>query len=93
MTTYTETFDDGPAGWCGWEDNVRGPRRLEWSPGTLTSRSPWWVDYNHAPLGAGYLHILYGSNTRGALDDRTLDAGGRSSLIDAGCPPTTAAPG
>ena len=86
MTTYTETFDDGPAGWCGCEDNVRGPRRLEWAPGTLTSRSPWWVDYNHAPPGAGYLNILYGSNTRGALDERTLDAGGRSSLIDGGFP-------
>lgn len=79
---YTETFDEGPGGWNGWHDNVVGPRRLEWKPGALTSRSPWWIDYNHAPPGAGYLHILLASNTRGALGEREFEAGGRSSLID-----------
>ena len=80
--TYRETFDDGPAGWFGWEDNTLGPRQLEWSAGHLTSRSPWWIDYNHAPPGAGYLHLLFASFTRGGLGERYLEVGGRSSLID-----------
>ena len=84
--TYTETFDEGPAGWWGWESNALGPRRLQWQAGVLTSRSPWWVDYNHAPPGLGYLHILYASYTRGALSEAFLDAGGRSRLIDDGYP-------
>lgn len=85
-TTYTETFDDGPGGWWGWESNAAGPRQLEWLPGQLTSRSPWWIDYNHAPPGAGYLHILFASYTRGALGEVYLDRGGRSGLIDQGTP-------
>lgn len=86
MPVYRETFDAGPAGWWGWESNALGPRRLEWTPGTLTSRSPWWIDYNHAPPGAGYLHILFASYTRGALSERYLEVGGRSTLIDGGFP-------
>ena len=85
-TIYTETFDEGPGGWWGWESNALGPRRLEWAPGTLTSRSPWWIDYNHAPPGAGYLHMLFASYTRGALSEHYLETGGRSSLIDGGLP-------
>ena len=54
---YVETFDDGPGGWLGWD--ATGGTRLEIRNGAMVSRSPWWVDCNHAPPGAGYLHLLY----------------------------------
>ncbi len=54
--TYVETFDDGPGGWVGWD---RGLTALETGPGTVVSRSPWWIDANHAPPGGGYLHLLF----------------------------------
>lgn len=62
---YIETFEEGPGGWIGWTSNFVGPRALEWSPGSITSRSPWWIDYNHAPPGAGYLHFVAGLSTFG----------------------------
>ena len=66
MTTYFESFDDGPGGWYGYQDGPgQNKRALEWSPGSLTSRSPWWIDYNHAPPGIGYFHML------GSRHDRT----------------------
>jgi hypothetical protein len=62
---YIESFDDGPGGWYGWISNAAGPKPLEIRDGCAISRSPWWIDYNHAPPGAGYLHLLYMLNTRG----------------------------
>ena len=56
-TTYEETFDDGPGGWGGWRrhhENVP----LDIQDGVATLRSPWGVDSNHAPPGAGYLSLL-----------------------------------
>jgi hypothetical protein len=61
---YIETFDNGPGGWYGWISNAAGPKPLEIRDGCAISRSPWWIDYNHAPPGAGYLHLLYMLNTR-----------------------------
>src|SRR5215831_15644351 len=61
--TYMESFDTGPGGWCGWTSNIEGPKALDVRHGVAISRSPWWIDYNHAPPGAGYLHILYALNT------------------------------
>ncbi len=55
--TYIEKFENGPAGWLGWDRT--GATRLEIQDGVAVSRSPWWVDYNHAPPGGGYLHILF----------------------------------
>src|SRR5687767_12245913 len=52
---YIETFDDGPHGWLAW---YGGNARPDIEDGVLISRSPWWVDYNHAPPGGGYLHLL-----------------------------------
>jgi len=49
--TYIETFDDGPGGWFGWTSNSGGPKPLEISDSAVISRSPWWIDYNHAPPG------------------------------------------
>lgn len=54
---YRETFDHGAGGWCGYDG--KGVAALELRDGAAISRSPWWVDYNHAPPGGGYLHILY----------------------------------
>ena len=31
-----------------------GERALAICDGVAVSRSPWWVDYNHAPPGGGY---------------------------------------
>ncbi|HLY59632.1 MAG TPA: hypothetical protein VKV95_02585 [Terriglobia bacterium] len=63
--TYIETFDKGPGGWFGWISNLKGPAPLEIRDSAAISRSPWWIDYNHAPPGAGYLHMLYCLMTSG----------------------------
>ena len=55
---YEETFDRGPGGWWGFAGNHLGLQPLAWRRGVVTTRSPWWIDYNHAPPGAGYLHML-----------------------------------
>lgn len=54
-TPYIETFDDGPGGWMDWRP---GPVSPEVHDGIFFSRSPWRVDANHAPPGAGYLTLL-----------------------------------
>ncbi|MBL9216355.1 MAG: hypothetical protein JNG83_12835 [Opitutaceae bacterium] len=59
QSTYHETFREGPGGWIGWRGQTDGAYRLETDGKALVSRSPWWVDYNHAPPGGGYLHLLY----------------------------------
>ena len=82
MKTYRETFDEGPGGWYGYAD-VPGQvmKALEWEPGRLTSRSPWWIDYNHAPPGAGYFHMLFNLNTFGPQSEAIKDAGGPNRFI------------
>ena len=55
---YIETFDNGPSGWLAWERPLK-PVTPEVRNGALVSRSPWSVDSNHAPPGAGYLHLLF----------------------------------
>lgn len=50
---YTETFDDGPGGWVA---DLCSPQSV-WD-GVAHCFSPWSVDANHAPPGAGYLHVL-----------------------------------
>jgi hypothetical protein len=60
---YVEKFDKGPGGWLGWVSNAAGAARLEIREGSLYSSSPWWIDYNHAPPGGGYLHLLYALHT------------------------------
>lgn len=82
MLTYRETFDDGPGGWYGW--NTKGAARLEIRDGAAISRSPWWVDYNHAPPGGGYLHILYVLNTKDG--NSTLSFAGPNRFVERGFP-------
>lgn len=86
MITYLETFDDGPGGYFGWISNAGGPKLLEHQPGRVTSRSPWWIDYNHAPPGAGYLHMLFTIMTRGPLGEHYREVGGRNGFIEGNYP-------
>ena len=87
MPTYHETFDEGPGGWYGFISNHEGPKPLEWQPGSVTSRSPWWIDYNHAPPGAGYLHMLCALNTFGPQKELQKEVSGPNRYI-AGKGPT-----
>ena len=50
---YVEDFNDGPGGWEEW------PNPLVVKDSYAMTRSPWWVDFNHASPGGGYLHLLY----------------------------------
>lgn len=64
MKTYFEDFDNGPGGWHTWLGNHAGPGALRIADriadSVVTCTSPWWVDYNHALPGAGYLHLMMG---------------------------------
>lgn len=83
---YSEHFDDDRGGWFGWISNSQGPKQLEHSPGVLTSRSPWWIDYNHAPPGAGYLHMLYCMYTKGPIGEHYKEVGGENRYLAGGFP-------
>lgn len=61
--TYIETFDHGPRGWFGCIAGAGGLLRLPIIEGAMVSRSPWGVDINHAPPGAGYMHLIFGLPT------------------------------
>jgi len=87
MKIYRETFERGPGGWHGWISNFGGPKKLEYRPGGLTSRSPWWIDYNHAPPGAGYLHMLFTLQTKGpGFGEALMEAGGENHFVEGGYP-------
>ena len=78
---YEESFQDGPGGWYGYINNAAGVKPLEWGVGGITSRSPWWVDYNHAPPGAGYIHMLACLSTAGPQSEMVKEAGGQNRFI------------
>lgn len=84
---YRETFDRGAGGWIGWDGRV-GPTPVEIREGVAISRSPWWVDCNHAPPGAGYLHILFALHLRhgAGFSKAVLDAGGANHFVKGGFP-------
>lgn len=84
MNRYVETFDHGPGGWFGWIDNARGPKPLELGKSTVTSRSPWWIDYNHAPPGAGYMHLLFMLLTSGHPSENQREVSGENHFIQGG---------
>ncbi len=81
-----ETFDDGPGGWYGWISNSAGPKPLEIRDGAALSRSPWWIDYNHAPPGVGYLHLLYMLNTGGKPGEHQREVQGENQFTAGGYP-------
>lgn len=59
---FLEEFNDNSLKWIIYDfaGQVRQPVIFD---GVLYSYSPWWIDYNHAPPGAGYLHIIAGLHT------------------------------
>lgn len=86
---YSESFESGLAGWVECYKNGRdGLRPHETNDGALVSKSPWWVDYNHAPPGGGYLHLLFTLHTADSRfrTSEVLEAGGANSYIDGGYP-------
>jgi hypothetical protein len=85
---YVESFDSGPGGWCGWTNNIEGPKALEVRDSAAISRSPWWIDYNHAPPGAGYLHILFALNTTAgdSYSELYLERAGINRFVEQGFP-------
>lgn len=63
--TYVENFENGTSGWLGIKHNGNdGAKSLEVQDGALVSKSPWWVDYNHAPPGPGYINLLFILHTK-----------------------------
>ncbi len=83
---YIERFDDGPGGWIGWIGGGGGPVALERMPSAVGTRSPWGVDINHAPPGAGYLHLLFALMTGESYNRREnlIRAGGKNRFVDGG---------
>jgi hypothetical protein len=87
-TTYEETFDDGPGGWCGWRQHGENAL-LEIDDGVMIARSPWGVDSHHAPPGAGYLSLLTYLYTRPGMGpafaepNRFVQGGYSRDLTDA----------
>jgi len=83
---YVEKFDDGAGGWFGWKNNFDGPKPLEFASGAVISRSPWWIDYNHAPPGAGYLHMLFSLLTSGGAVHSELyrEVAGTNRFVEGG---------
>src|SRR5437870_7889768 len=83
---YLETFDDGPGGWVRIMGNVEPPAALPVRNGAIESWGPWWVDYNHAPPGAGYLQLLLCLNTRGPFGEHLREVGGGNRFVEGGYP-------
>lgn len=85
--TYVETFDQGPGGWFGWVSNSVGPKPLEVRDSCLVSRGPWWIDYNHAPPGAGYLNLVAMLLTRGPFGEHQREVAGENRFVSGGFGP------
>src|SRR6266851_3617870 len=83
---YLEDFNNGPAGWWGWHGNSTGLKALEVGNSSLISRSPWWIDYNHAPPGAGYLHMVFCLCTKGPFGESMKEVAGENRFVKAGMP-------
>lgn len=81
MTTYVEDFDEGPGGWIKVVDNWHVPAPLPVRDGALWCYGPWWVDYNHAPPGGGYLQLLACLMTRGPIGEVPREVGGRNKFV------------
>lgn len=86
MATYVEDFDDGPGGWMRVVDNHSMPAALPIKDGVVRCQGPWWVDYNHAPPGAGYLQLLMAMATRGAPGEAMREVAGDNRFIAGGFP-------
>ncbi len=84
--SYVEDFENGAGGWLA---DLRSPLPV-WDS-VAYCHGPWSVDANHAPPGAGYLHLLMylhthpkaiaGGETHGA--NRFVEGGFSTDLTDA----------
>lgn len=85
---YRHQFRDGPGGWLGWASNAAGARALPIEDGAAISAGPWWIDYNHAPPGGGYLSILFALHTvQGPnFPQQFTDLGGLNTFVAGGFP-------
>ena len=66
---------NGSGGWIRVMDNALPPDSLPIREGAAWSYGPWWVDYNHAPPGAGYLQLLMCLSTKGPFSEVVKEAG------------------
>ena len=85
--TYVETFDAGPGGWFSWAGHSKNvPLQIE--NGVAVSRSPWAIDSNHAPPGAGYLHLLFVLPTANLMElaRETKELSGPNRFIEGNFP-------
>ncbi len=78
MTSYVEEFDDGPGGWMRVANNFDPPAALPIRNGAVRCQGPWWVDYNHAPPGGGYLQLLMAMVTHGPTTEAVREVAGRN---------------
>jgi hypothetical protein len=85
-TSYVEDFDDGPGGWMRVIDNHSPIGALPVRDGVVRCQGPWWVDYNHAPPGGGYLQLLMCLITKGAAGESTREAAGENRFVKGGYP-------
>lgn len=83
---YTENFEDGPGGWCGWKSNAEGLLPLRVENGALVTRGPWWIDYNHAPPDGGYMNLLYALATSRQSVDSFGESAGVNRLVQGDFP-------
>ena len=84
---YIENFDNGPGGWIGWNNNtIDGSLALQTKKSAIVSKSPWWVDYNHAPPGGGCLHLLFSLFTTVEGYANSKEKGGINQFINGGYP-------
>jgi hypothetical protein len=81
MKTYSEDFDEGPGGWIKVVDNWHVPAALPVRDSALWCYGPWWVDYNHAPPGGGYLQLLACLNTKGPIGEVPREVGGKNKFV------------
>ena len=62
--TYFQNFVNDSGGWFGVISNQQPVTPLKIENDSVVSCSPWWVDYNHAPPGGGYLHLIMAIMTK-----------------------------
>lgn len=81
MKTYAEDFDNGPGGWMKVVDNWSVAAPLPVRDSAIWCYGPWWVDYNHAPPGGGYLQLLMCLMTRGPIGEVPREVGGLNRFV------------
>jgi len=86
VATYVEDFDNGPGGWMRVVDNFAPVAALPISNGAVRCQGPWWVDYNHAPPGGGYLQLLMCIVTSGPSGESVREAAGENRFVKGNYP-------